>query len=274
MQIKVGTRKSKLAMIQTNLVCDLIKKHFPDITIEIIPIVTSGDKILNKNLYNIGGKALFLKELEEQLIASNIDLAVHSLKDVPGIIPEELSIAAVLPREDARDVLISTKFTNLQEIDDNSIIGSSSVRRKVILEQLNPNIKFTQFRGNVETRLNKLRQGEVDATILALAGLKRLNLFDPKICHPIELNDMLPAAGQGIIGIEIRKSDQSMQELCKQINDQETWYLAAAERGFLTELDASCRTPMAAYAKYDNQGKIIADYMLASEDGKSVKYHR
>jgi hydroxymethylbilane synthase len=271
MHIKIGTRQSKLALIQTEMVVLKIKSKIPDAVCEIVPIVTTGDKITNKNLYDIGGKALFLKEIEESLIAGNIDLAVHSLKDVPGIIPENLEIAAVIEREDPRDCFVSFKYKSIDSIPLNGVIGSSSVRRKVIIRQKRPDLKLVQFRGNINTRMQKLRDAEVDGTILACAGLKRGGLFDPSCCYPLEFVEMLPAAGQGIIGLEIRSNDAKMREVCALVNHEPTWQLAQAERSFMTYLDASCQTPMSAYAVYEGK-EIRVRYMLSDIDGQDVRY--
>lgn len=269
MKIRIGTRGSKLALIQTNLVISEIIKHYKNADCEIVEIITSGDKITDKNLYDIGGKALFLKEIEEQLLDKKIDIAVHSLKDVPGMLPKGLEISAVLEREDPRDCFVSFKSNSILTLPQNAKIGSSSVRRTIIINQVRPDIEIAAFRGNINTRLEKLKNGQVDGTILAVAGLKRAGLFDDKCCFPIEADFMLPAVGQGIIGIEVRQDDQNMLELCKQINHKPTWDLSIAERSFLTYLDASCKTPMAAYARYEND-KILASYMLANEDGSKI----
>lgn len=272
MRIKIGSRKSKLALIQTNLVINKIKNIFPKSVCEIVPIVTSGDKIQDKNLYNIGGKALFLKELEEQLVEAKIDIAVHSLKDVPGILSEGLVIAAVLEREDPRDVFISLKYIRIEDIPKEGIIGSSSVRRKVFIHQKRPDIKVVQFRGNIQTRLEKLNNSNIDGIILAAAGLHRARLFDDKICHYLSIDEMLPAVGQGIIAIEILSDNQQMQDLCTQINHIPTWHLSQAERSFMSYLNASCSTPLAAYATYEND-MIKAKYMLADYDGVVITFH-
>jgi len=270
MKIRIGTRKSKLALIQTDMVIRQLQNKVPDIECEIVPIVTTGDKITNQNLYDIGGKALFLKELEEQLIDNKIDVAVHSLKDVPGVIPDELKIVAVLERADPRDCFVSFKYKSIDELPKNAVIGSSSVRRKVIINQKRPDLKLVQFRGNINTRMQKLKNGEVDATILACAGLHRGGLFDPDFCYPIDFNEMLPAAGQGIISLETRAGDTKTQEICQLINHQPTWHLAEAERSFMTHLDASCRTPMSAYACYDGQN-IKTRYMLSDLAGTNIR---
>jgi hydroxymethylbilane synthase len=273
MQIKIGTRKSNLALIQAQIVIRELKKYYPEMECIIVPVTTTGDKILDKNLYDIGGKALFLKELEEKLLDKTIDIAVHSLKDVPGILPPGLEILAVLEREDYRDCFVSFKYKSIEEMPNGAIIGTSSVRRKVIIEQMRPDLEIVSFRGNVNSRLEKLRDGLVDATILACAGLIRLDLFDPTYCYPIEESVMLPAVGQGVICIEGRKDDDKIRDICKQVNHQLTYYISQAERGILTYLDASCRTPIAGLS-YIKDLQLYAKYMLASEDGSQVKYHK
>ncbi|MDC0864948.1 hydroxymethylbilane synthase [Rickettsiaceae bacterium] len=274
MKIKIGTRGSKLAIIQTKMVIDSIKHHFPSIECVVTPIVTTGDKITDKNLYDIGGKALFLKELEEHLLDQKIDIAVHSFKDVPGILSDDLSIAAVLERGDSRDCFISLKYKSIEDLPKNATVGTSSVRRKVLLHAKRPDLNIVPFRGNINTRLAKLQRDEVDATILANVGLIRANLFDNSYCHPLDVNEMLPAAGQGIIGIEIRKNDKKMKEICDKINHMPTWYLSLAERSFLSYLDATCDTPISAFASFDKEGKIEARYMLSDFDGHDVRYHK
>lgn len=269
--IRVGTRKSQLALIQTEMVCAELKRAFPDAVLEVVAISTTGDRITDRNLYDIGGKALFLKEIEENLLDNQIDIAVHSLKDVPGVIEPGLKLAAVLEREDPRDCFLSYQYKAVSELPKGAIIGTSSVRRKVLLACMRPDLKFVQFRGNINTRLQKLRNEEVDATILACAGLKRANLLNSQLCRPIEVSEMLPAAGQGVIAVQIRSDDQKASEICSKINHIPTWHLANAERGFMTYLDASCRTPMSAYARYDND-KIKVSYMLSDIDGKNVRF--
>lgn len=271
MQIRIGTRNSKLALIQTNMVISEIMKHFPLVECLVVPIVTTGDKIMDRNLYDIGGKALFLKEIEEQLSTKTIDIGVHSLKDVPGNLPPGLEIAAVLERKDPRDCFVSFCYKSLEELPIGAKVGSSSVRRRILINQARPDIEVVQFRGNMSTRLDKLKSGVVDAAILACAGLNRGKWFDSSYCFPIETEDMLPAAGQGIIGIEIRNDDTQMRAICTKINHESTWHLARAERAFLSYLDASCRTPMSAYAIYD-RGKIIANYMLSDFEGSKIEY--
>lgn len=271
MKIRIATRKSKLALIQTEMVVFELKKYFPELECEMVPIVTTGDKITQKNLYDIGGKALFLKELEEQLLDMRVDIAVHSLKDIPGVISKGLKIAAVLERKDPRDCFVSLKYKSINELPLGSIVGSSSVRRKILISSKRPDLKLIKFRGNINTRLQKLKNGEADATILACAGLHRASLFDPKFCYPLEPDEMLPAAGQGTIAIQIRANDERMQKICNSINHKPTWDLAKAERSFMTYLDASCRTPMSAYAYYEGD-KIRANYMLSDIEGNNIRF--
>ncbi|MFU7502066.1 MAG: hydroxymethylbilane synthase [Candidatus Tisiphia sp.] len=270
--IKIGTRRSPLALVQTNLVVDQIKIHYPNINCEIVPIITFGDLIKDKNLYDIGGKALFLEEIENALINGEIDLAVHSLKDVPCKIPSELMISAVLEREDARDVFVCLDYKSIEELPFASKVGTSSMRRKVLIQRKRPDLKIVTFRGNVNSRIKKLMQGDVDATILAYSGLKRLGLFNTQYCHLIETKEMLPPVGQGIIAIEIRKNDNKIQEICNKINHFETWELMQAGRAFLEYLDANCKTPLAAYSTYIGND-ILTEFMLSDFDGSKIVFH-
>lgn len=272
MTIKIGTRKSKLALTQANLVAQQINSYFPHTECEIVPITTTGDVITDRALYDIGGKALFLKEIEQQLIENKIDIAVHSLKDVPGEIPEGLVIAAVLEREDARDVFVSIKYKSILDLPLRATIGSSSVRRKIFLQTIRPDLQVVIFRGNIDTRLKKLENGDVDGTILAAAGLNRIKAFNNEYCHLIEPSLMLPAVGQGVIAVEIREGDASMQNICDHINHKPTWQTAKVERAFLTRLHADCRTPVAAYAIWEGE-LIKTDFMLSDISGYNIDFH-
>ncbi len=218
--------------------------------IEIIAITTTGDRIKDRPLADIGGKGLFTKEIEEALIAGEIHLAVHSMKDLPANLPEGLVIAAVLPREDARDAFISLNAASLEELKSGATLGSSSVRRTAQVLRLRPDLKSVQFRGNVETRLRKLSEGVADATFLACAGLNRLGLSD-KITFAMPTDIMLPAVAQGAIGIEIRRGDDITRELLTAINHPPSEIAVACERAFLKALDGSCRTPLAGHATLD-----------------------
>jgi hydroxymethylbilane synthase len=271
--IRIGTRKSKLALIQTNLVIQKIKEALPDLECEIVPIVTSGDLITNQNLYDIGGKALFLKEIELALLDSAVDIAVHSLKDVPGRLPEGLEIKAVLEREDPRDVLISTKASSIIDLPKGCKLGSSSVRRKIFVNKIRPDIEVVMFRGNVDSRLKKLLDGEVDATILAAAGLNRMEAFNADYCHMISLDEMLPAVGQGVVAVEIKTGNKLAEEVCLAINHQETFELIRPERAYIEYIDATCKTPLAAYTELLDQNSIRTRFLMSNFTGDYIFTH-
>ena len=251
-RLKIGTRGSPLALAQAREARDrLAAAHglAPD-EIEIVAITTTGDRINNKPLAEIGGKGLFTKEIEEALLAGAIDMAVHSMKDMPAQLPAGLVIAALLPREDARDAFISPVAPSLAALPQGAAIGSSSVRRTAQVLRLRPDVKTVQFRGNVETRLRKLTEGVAQATFLACAGLNRLGLAD-KITAPMPIDIMLPAVAQGAIGIEIRADDDKTRALLAAINHRDTEIAVTCERAFLAALDGSCRTPIAGHAVLD-----------------------
>jgi hydroxymethylbilane synthase len=251
-RIKIGTRGSPLALAQARETRDrLISAHGMDENdIEIIAISTTGDRIKDRPLSEIGGKGLFTREIEEALMAGEIHLAVHSMKDLPASLPEGLTIAAVLPREDPRDAFISLIAGSIEQLKPGAVIGSSSVRRTAQVLRLRPDLKSVQFRGNVETRLRKLSEGVADATFLACAGLNRLGLND-KITQAMPMDIMLPAIAQGAIGIEIRGRDDATRELLRAIDHRPSEIAVACERAFLKALDGSCRTPLAGHATLD-----------------------
>ena len=267
--IRIGTRSSQLALKQTQMVIDSIKAT-GNYIFEIVPITTTGDKIQNKPLYDIGGKALFLKEIEEALLTDKIDIAVHSMKDVPATLPDGLIITAVLEREDPRDVLISRKANSISTLPRGATIGTSSVRRRAQILHIRPDIEIHSIRGNVPTRLDKWRDMSLDGIVLAAAGIKRLGLHDFAYCHILSEEEMLPAVCQGIIAVEVRDNDQEMKTICASINHKETWQLMRAERGFLEYINGDCRTPLGALARFET-GKIHASYMLA---GENLEYYK
>jgi hydroxymethylbilane synthase len=244
--IRVGTRESTLAVVQSKWVINEIKNKFPSLEFELIGIKTMGDLILDKRLDKIGGKGLFIKELESALMNNTIDLAVHSMKDMPAELPEELTIAAVSKREDPRDVLVTSDGKTLEQLKAGAVIGTSSVRREVQLKELKQNLEMKTLRGNVLTRLNKLQNGEYDGILLAMAGLKRLELED-KAVQCFSISEMIPAVGQGALGIEARKGDD-LDYLLESINDEECALAVRAERAFMIKLNGSCSTPIAAHA--------------------------
>jgi hydroxymethylbilane synthase len=250
--LRIGTRGSKLALAQAHQVrAELAAAHgLDEEALEIVTITTSGDRIANRPLAEVGGKGLFTKELEEALLAGAIDLAVHSMKDMPALLADAFTIAAFLPREDPRDAFLSPVAYTPRELPHGAIIGSSSVRRVAQLKRLRPDISAVNFRGNVDTRLRKLEAGDVQATFLACAGLNRLGLA-AKITSPVPVEDMLPAVAQGAIGIEIRNGDDKTRTLLQPINHEPTAIAIACERAFLASLEGSCRTPIAGHAILD-----------------------
>jgi hydroxymethylbilane synthase len=263
-RIRIGTRGSPLALTQAHLVARrLAAAHgLNDDACQIVVIKTSGDRILDRPLAEAGGKGLFTKEIEEALIASTVDLAVHSMKDMPTVLPDGLVIGAVLEREDPRDAFISMAHASLSDVPAGARIGTSSLRRQAQVLNRRPDVEVVPFRGNVETRLEKLADGQADATFLACAGLKRLGLTD-HITEAIDTDVMLPAVAQGAIGVEIRAEDQDTARLVAPLNDAATALCVAAERAFLATLEGSCRTPIAGLAELRGgtlrfRGEILA----------------
>ena len=267
--IRIGTRGSALALAQANEVRERLSSVCgSEISFETCIIKTSGDKIQDRALAAAGGKGLFTKELEEALLEGSIDLAVHSMKDMPAVLPEGLEIGCILPREDVRDAWISPVAKSLKELPSGSVVGTASVRRGAFIMHARPDLKTVLFRGNVETRLRKLADGEAHATLLAAAGLNRLGLAD-RITRIIPVDEMLPAPAQGAIGIETRASDSATRELIAKIHDEATGIAITAERAFLGELDGSCRTPIAALATVSG-GRVSMKGMILTPDGARV----
>ncbi len=264
--VRIGTRASPLAMLQASYVADIIKsKLFLDC--ELIPIITSGDKAKNVVLYDIGGKGLFIKELEEELLSNGIDLAVHSLKDVPGMIPRGFQIAAMLEREDARDTLVSNHGYDIRNLPIGVNVGTSSSRRRLQILSIRPDLNIVPCRGNIETRIKQIDDKNLSAIILANVALTRLGIKAKS--SVISTQDMIPAAGQGVIAIEILSDNKFSAEICKEINHISTWKLLQAERAFLEALNADCRTPIAAYASFSpSSNSVNASYMFADFYGK------
>lgn len=264
MNIKIGTRKSKLALAQTKMVVNKIKKYFPSINIEVVHFTTKGDKVLNKPLINIGGKGVFVTEIEDALLNKEIDLAVHSAKDLPLKLQDNLTISAVLKRGNYRDTLVTVKG-NVIDFSREIIIGTGSNRRKLAFKNLYPNATFKDIRGNVDTRLNKLYNGEYDGIILAMAGLERLDLLsDSRFTFtPFDYNSFVPAPCQGIIAIESRNND--LTEILSKINHKDTYYSFQTERHILNILNADCGMPLGAYSFVENN-KINVVYTSDSKE--------
>jgi hydroxymethylbilane synthase len=255
-KLLIGTRGSPLALWQANHVrALLIAAHdLGEDAVALEPITTSGDRIRDKPLRDFGGKGLFTKEIDEALLGKTVDFAVHSMKDLPTELPPGITIAAVLPRGDVRDAFISAKGESLAALPPGAVVGSSSLRRQAQVKRLRPDLQAIDFRGNVETRLKKLEQGMVDATLLALAGLERLGLTR-HVTSVLPTDEMLPAVAQGAIGVSCRSDDAQTRDLLRALNDDRTATAVACERAFLAQLDGSCRTPIAGLAE-------IADGLL------------
>ncbi len=260
--IRIGSRDSRLAVAQTEIIRDMIQRRHPEFGIEIVTMKTTGDKILGKSLEAIGGKGLFVKELDMALRDGRIDLAVHSLKDMPMEQPEGLPILAYGKREDPRDVLVCRG--GLAELPESPLVGTSSRRRMLQLETLYPGVRFQGIRGNVQTRLKKLAEEGMDATILAAAGLNRLGM-QQLAARYFSVEEMVPAAGQGILAVQGRSG--TSKELLLGVDDPESRACAAAERGFVRELDGGCTFPVAAHAVIKGSSMILYGLYYREEDG-------
>ena len=269
----IGTRGSKLALWQAEFVRACLLKNYPQIEIRLEIIKTSGDKIQNLSLMEIGGKGVFTKELEIALLDNRIDLAVHSLKDLPTVLPSKLHLSAVLKREDVRDALVlrpglQIEAPSIKTLPLNAVVGTSSLRRASQLKNLRPDISIKDVRGNVETRLKKLDAGEYDAILLAVAGLKRLG-YENRISAFLTLDEMLPQVGQGALGIETRLADAETNSLVSTLTDSETFAAVTAERAFLRGLGGGCQFPIAAYARVQNE-QLHLRGLVATPSGTQI----
>jgi hydroxymethylbilane synthase len=266
--IRIGTRGSPLALAQAHEVRDKIAKAhgLAHEAISITVIKTTGDQVLDRPLADIGGKGLFTKEIEDALLANEIDVAVHSMKDMQTALPDGLTIGAVLPREDVRDAFISLKYPSLNALPKGAVVGTSSLRRQAQLLHTRPDLQVVGFRGNVQTRLKKLQDNVADATFLAVAGLKRLGLAD-RITSPVPIEQMLPAVAQGAIALEVRAGDEKTADMIAPLNDAATALAVTAERAFLARLEGSCRTPIAGHAHLAG-GKLLFSGQVLTPDGK------
>jgi hydroxymethylbilane synthase len=273
--LKLGTRGSPLALAQAHTVrARLAAAHgFAPERIEICVIRTSGDRIQDRPLSEVGGKGLFTKEIEEALLGRAIDFAVHSSKDMPTVLPPGLVLDAFLEREDPRDAFISRKAKSIDELPRGAVVGTASLRRQALVKRMRPDLKVEVLRGNVETRLRKLDEGVADATLLALAGLKRLGLAD-KATAILDADDFLPAVGQGAIGIETRGDDAKTRELLAAINHAPTATALLAERAFLAVLDGSCRTPIAGHATVTTGGVRFRGMVLKPDGSEAFETTR
>ena len=266
--LKIATRQSPLALWQANYVKDRLQQLYPDLTIELVPMVTKGDVILDSPLAKIGGKGLFVKELENALLNKEADIAVHSMKDVPMQFPEGLGLAVICQREDPRDAFVSHAYRTFAELPQGAVVGTSSLRRQCQLKAMRPDLDIRSLRGNVGTRLSKLDNGDYDAIILASAGLIRLGLAD-RIASFIDVEQSVPAAGQGAVGIECRTDDVQVHTLLVPLADAETTYCVRAERAMNNHLQGGCQVPIGGYAVLQ-QGQLYLRALVGDIDGSCI----
>jgi hydroxymethylbilane synthase len=265
---RIATRRSRLALWQAEHVASLLRQAHPGLTVELVPMVTEGDRILDRALAEVGGKGLFIKELEVAMFEGRADLAVHSMKDVPAELPDGMVLAAVLERADPRDAFVSGRFPDLEALPRGARIGTSSLRRQCQLRHVRPDLEVLQLRGNVDTRLRKLDEGQYDAIILAAAGLKRLGL-DTRIASLVPTEASLPAVGQGVIGIECRGADARTRQLVGALEHAPTRTCLVAERAFAARLEGSCQSPVAGYAELDS-GHLRLRGLVGAPDGTEI----
>lgn len=267
-KLVIATRESRLALWQAEHVQAKLRALYPSTTVELLKMTTRGDQILDRTLSKVGGKGLFVKELETALLDGRADLAVHSLKDVPVDLKHPFELACVMEREDPRDAFVSNQYTSLADLPEGAVVGTSSLRREAQIRERYPHLVVQPLRGNLDTRLRKLDEGQYSAIILAAAGLKRLGLAE-RIKSTIEVSDSLPAAGQGALGIEILAERQDMHQLLQALNDTPTHTCITAERAVSLALGGSCQVPLAAYATLDGE-QLQIDALVATPDGKQV----
>ncbi len=266
--IRIATRKSPLALWQAEYVASRLVEIFPNLKTELVKMTTRGDKILDAPLAKVGGKGLFVKELEQGMLDGNADIAVHSMKDVPVEFPSGLHLAAILTREDPRDALVSNHYSSINDLPENARIGTSSLRRECQIKEKFPNAEIIPLRGNVNTRLSKLDANEYDAIILAVAGLKRLG-FEDRISQALSATQSLPAIGQGAIGIECRSNDRRINEIIQVLHDEQTSICVVAERAMNETLHGGCQVPIAGFAQID-QGWLTLRGLVGKPDGSII----
>ena len=272
-KLVVGSRRSKLALTQSKQFIDKLKAIDPSLEIEIKEIVTKGDRIVNQQLSKVGGKGLFVKEIQNELFNNDIDMAIHSLKDVPSIIPEGLTLGCIPDREIPFDAYIAKNHVPLEELPKNSIVGTSSLRRGAQILSKYPHLKIKWIRGNIDTRSNKLETEDYDAIILAAAGLKRMGWSDDVVTTYLDKDTLLPAIGQGALGIECRSNDIELLELLQKVHNNEVANCVTAERTFLASMDGSCQVPIGGYANYNNNNEIEFTGLIMTPDGKERYEH-
>ncbi|WP_079509932.1 hydroxymethylbilane synthase [Mesobacillus jeotgali] len=269
-KIIVGSRRSKLALTQTNWVIEQLKQLGAPFEFEVKEIVTKGDKILDVTLSKVGGKGLFVKEIEQAMLDKEIDMAVHSMKDMPAVLPDGLVIGSIPQREDHRDVLISSGHVPFKELKPGSVIGTSSLRRSAQLLAQRPDLEMKWIRGNIDTRLAKLETEDYDGIILAAAGLKRMGWASDVVTEFIDPDLCVPAVGQGALSIECRGDDIELLELLEKFTSAETSATVRAERAFLNKMEGGCQVPIAGYAHINDKEEIVLTALVGSPDGKTI----
>ncbi|MEN6413840.1 MAG: hydroxymethylbilane synthase [Veillonellales bacterium] len=269
-KLVIGTRGSKLALWQANFVADKIRQQYAGIEVSLKRVVTTGDKILDVPLAKIGGKGLFTKELENEMLAGEIDLAVHSLKDMPTELPAGLVLAAITKRADAGDALISPRYRTVDALPQGAKVGTSSLRRRAQLLKYRPDLQIVDLRGNLDTRLKKLETNDLDAILLAAAGLKRLN-WERQITQVLPREICLPAVGQGALAIETRESDQDVLAVLEFLNDAETRFAAAAERAYLKKVEGGCQIPVGVYGMVSGRQLTLEAVILTVDGTRQVR---
>lgn len=269
-KIIVGSRRSKLALTQTNWVIEQLKKLGAPFEFEVKEIVTKGDQILDVTLSKVGGKGLFVKEIEQAMLDKEIDMAVHSMKDMPAVLPDGLVIGAIPEREDHRDVLISNDHVPFKELKPGSVIGTSSLRRSAQLLAQRPDLEMKWIRGNIDTRISKLETEDYDGIILAAAGLKRMGWASDIVTEFIDEDICVPAVGQGALSIECRGDDEELLQLLEKFTCAETSATVRAERAFLHMMEGGCQVPIAGYAYLNDQEEIVLTALVGSPDGKII----
>lgn len=269
----VGSRRSKLALTQSQQFIDKLKFIDPSLDIEIKEIVTKGDKIVDKQLSKVGGKGLFVKEIQNELFNKEIDMAIHSLKDVPSMIPDGLTLGCIPDREIPFDAYIAKNHIPLQELSEGSIVGTSSLRRGAQILSKYPHLKIKWIRGNIDTRLKKLETEDYDAIILAAAGLKRMGWSDNIVTTYLDRDILLPAIGQGALGIECRSDDKELLDLLSKVHNHDVAQCVTAGRTFLSEMDGSCQAPIGGYATIAQDNQIEFTGLIMSPDGKERYEH-
>jgi hydroxymethylbilane synthase len=266
--LRIATRQSRLALWQAEHVAARLREAHPHVSVVLVPMTTTGDRILDRPLAEVGGKGLFIKELELALSEGRADIAVHSMKDVPSELPPGMTLAAMLPRADPRDAFVSLKHSSFNALPQGARVGTSSLRRQCQLSYARPDLELVPLRGNVDTRLRKLQEGQYEAIILAAAGLIRLGLTN-RITHYFDAEQAVPAVGQGIIGIECREDDRASIERVRALNDATSWQCIEAERAFALRLQGSCQSPIAGYAQIDG-AQIKLQGVVGSPNGREV----